>query len=226
MLQNQPAIASAEYVRLLQQPGPGGCFWGPAGKCLPPVYPGSVALAHAIGQVHGWQWILGESNSTDRNLLLRLIPTATVAPSLLSPPTQVVADAVRARLNPGAFVLVDPSASRPEGVMLDGRTQNARAFIVHCARQGAVVMAWYGLHGPNTQNVIQSQVWKPLATGSLQPSGRLKVELRWLSPGRSVQQMTGVGLIMANLQTQTALHMGGLARALGPLYGTDIKTWS
>jgi 23S rRNA A2030 N6-methylase RlmJ len=212
-------LSKARYTELLQQDCGAGAFWGPSGLSSRPVYPGSVGIARS-SRAKISSWLCGERNDADRRMPRAALPPGSAYKTLFSIGEQAWREKLRRSLGPEACVLVDPFhlAARNGGPdWPDGL--HARRFAVQAARQGALVLAWYSLHGPKTAATIENEVWAELNSPPLEPLNRLKVEVRWSqSQG---QQMTGAGVVIANLTgKRTAERLELISRALEPLYGS------
>ncbi len=200
-----PQVKNAQYTKLLAK-----TFWINGHVAPQPLYPGSVGVVQAVAQnVH--EWLLAEAQTSDRRALRRAAVGATVVPSLLSPSVKLVTK-LRGAIGPQCMVFVDLFRLAANGwVVPDAR--HARRFIVYAARAGALVMAWYPLSRPDTPREIERRVWEPLGEAPLQPTYRLKVEVRWLPNSRS-QAMSGAGVIIANATAGTGQQLSSIAEGL------------
>ena len=211
-------IQGAEYTKLLQIDGGHGRFWNGSRLSSPPVYPGSVAVAHMLLSSHGnnIQWFCGEKDMADQAALASLLPGSVVESSLFPGSDPSLDDRLRRSLGPDALVFVDPfSLAARKGTKGDDPWR-ARAFAVHAARQGALVVAWYSLRKPTTPTVIERELWSPLNNPPLQPRTLARLEIRWSQDTMKLpsQPPTGAGMIMANLRTHTVDTLIGLSQAL------------
>ena len=200
-------IKNAHYTKILQEDHGAGAFWGRSGLSSSPVYPGSVGIALASANNIA-SWFCGERNSWDQRQLRAALPPRSVFGSVLSGLPRA---RVEGSLGHNCLVLVDPF-DLDDAESQDARS--ARAFVIHAARQGAIVEAWYPLLTRKTPPSI-AEAWEGVRRG-------LKLEV-WWSQG-SGPPLKGAGIIVANVGAYVAQRITALLRALEPVYGpTEIN---
>jgi len=196
-------IKNAHYTKILQEDHGAGAFWGSSGLSSSPVYPGSVGIALASA-TNIASWFCGERDSGDQRRLRAALPPRSVFGSVLS---GLARARVEASLGPSCLVLVDPF-DLDDAESEDARS--ARAFVIHAARRGAIVEAWYPLVTRKTPANI-AEAWKSVGHG-------LKLEVWWSQGGGP--PLKGAGIIVANVGARFARRITGLLRALESVYGT------
>ena len=195
-------VKNAPYTKILHGDQGRGAFWGRSGLSSSPVYPGSVGIALASHNTIG-SWFCGERNGGDQRQLRAVLPPRSVFGSILS-------GAARARvegsLGRNALVLVDPFDLNDDG---SEDARSARAFVIHAARKGAIVQAWYPLYTRKTPANI-AEAWDDVGRG-------LKLEVRWSQGGGPA--LNGAGIIVANAGANTARRIKALMHAVESVYG-------
>ena len=194
-------VKSARYTKILERDLGAGMFWRRTAPSSRPVYPGSVGIALA-SDLNVEAWFCGECNSADQNRLRAVLPAGSVFKSLISAPGRARVDRA---VGPNAFVLVDPFD-------LHSGSQDARAardFVLHAAREGALVEAWYPLFARKTPAAIAA-TWQSVAHG-------LNLEVRWSAGNAST--LRGAGIIVANPNARAARRIATLVTGLKPIYG-------